>query len=1778
FLQLSKATARFGSSLAATARSVAGHRLSTNCLLLRQSFSPALCRRWVATEPAIFSSTAASVYTVARRQKHTDLRPPKPTIAYRLVASAPAGLQPYLRLARLDRPIGTWLLYLPCAWSITLATPAGLLPDPLVLGLFGCGALLMRGAGCTMNDILDRDYDKRVERTEDRPIPSGQVTVPRATAFLIGQSLLAACVLFPIRLVHRRFGRRFARLRVTLNFGILIGYSAIQAHCFTFNYGALLGYAALTGTIDLSVCLPLYAAGFCWTMVYDTIYAHQDKEDDLIVGVKSTALLFGDATKSWLTGFTLGMSLLLATAGANANCGLFYHAGALYASLHLAQQVASVQLDNPADCLAKFKSNRNLGLAFWLAIVLDNFFGLPVPGFGGGFEESLLITDRISAMTSTPPMSTGANVADDSNPVERWFKAIDCARMSLVKEAYPAIDNVDVTKALPFGPKNTLHKDATALHLASYIGHKDIVRFLISSKADPNASTSLGYRPIHFAASEGHVTTVDILLNAGAEDGDTPVALALKWGMRDTVRKLLNSGATLDGLDDASLKKYAKRGFLPSQEAASPTRQSAAPSAGGRKGGGNVRQQQQQRHHYQGAGGGYSMGDSSTQRRWRELTSKFADAEVGSGGGADDSRSAAFTAVARCVRRLLADCRTEERLEARAATLASALRSAGPDLATAGDLAELLEMLAFDCGFPVSGSLADCLAGLRLRCRRIREGPGAWAVRLMRTAQDPSLDSHSVDASLCLCNALLSMEQAECTGRLAPAAEEFINQTLSALEGTEEPRHLVQLLALVRLSSELFESNFLAKFEQFADVLIGWSIDPGDSTEFALSKRLAACLTSLGRLWRANSNYTWQLLDSLVEDVSVFVNEELPSALAKATSGGGGARADSPVETAMAAAPLLETFATVLTALDNASCRQADDAADSASLNLQRLIGLLSRLSAHLSSLSAADLALCLGGGDQLRLAANQAIVSLLNAIKRRPGNGVGCLDNGLAEQLLNYLCDQLPAPGSQQQQQKQPMLRFPSNVYLTSLIELMSDLSTLTGPSLPVRSLFSAIGPYSVLHCAKLSPNPLLVRRVLSLFSGFIRLDDFRLTDAIYQTLISDLEQCLRVLVRLCGSDFEVNLVQENGFRDKRYSGSEAESLALFNCLALRELGRVSFADARPCLVRLQPPLFDLLATGYLPLHDAAVMRQQPRMHWALLRALQSHCQAHAYFYAYSPFCADSRTIGESDAVAAAASEEVDLSVRLQQLLQCLGALLASPGCPPKSAACAVACLTELAAAAVARDRRHSRRLFASPEIQLMLRRVARSLRLQSAPAYHSAAVRLMAACLSGAAAATSGDLGLGDEQYRHTFEVTLDSVFALLSTSDESLAAECLKLISLVPMEIYMRCLMAAATLAKQSRCLDDDVGQDAQGSSDLRGQWLGLRHHMMRTCEVTFSGPNLRLVLKYLLEGAKQPPFLYGLFLSCTPAARETKLAEASPDFASLLGQSRHVLSFQWFWATWEVSWFCVLNKLKVPPWNRAQDTFLAIEDALNRIVNQRLSANPADWHRSYCVLLFMEQLEKLVFNAYEGCALLSGLSHFKSVKYFFRTNKSTCLEWFHRTRPIVMQLCDRLDSPELVAREAFALLGETDASRYANQDDTLLLLVKSLCRMGQADCLHGLYAWCETRLGRRLLCVRAAAERADSKLESALQLYEQHLQDLLMNGIGRPGEVRLASKQTSGTAAYVRFCVTQIAECHEQLGNSRQLLAWQERLRKYAAEHALALPADCFQVPGVNFTYQ
>ncbi|CAN6463667.1 unnamed protein product [Victoria cruziana] len=233
----------------------------------------------------------------------------------------PEAVRPYAQLARLDRPIGTWLLAWPCMWSITLAAPPGSLPDFRLLSLFGCGAILLRGAGCTINDLLDRDIDTLVERTKSRPIASGTLTPFQGLCFLGSQLLLGLGILLQLNSYSQILGA--SSLLLVFSYPLMKRLTFWpQAYLgLTFNWGALLGWAAVRGSLDLAVVLPLYASGVCWTLVYDTIYAHQDKDDDLKVGVKSTALRFGDLTKEWISGFGVASISCLALSGYNAHLG-----------------------------------------------------------------------------------------------------------------------------------------------------------------------------------------------------------------------------------------------------------------------------------------------------------------------------------------------------------------------------------------------------------------------------------------------------------------------------------------------------------------------------------------------------------------------------------------------------------------------------------------------------------------------------------------------------------------------------------------------------------------------------------------------------------------------------------------------------------------------------------------------------------------------------------------------------------------------------------------------------------------------------------------------------------------------------------------------------------------------------------------------------------------------------------------------------------------------------------------------------------------------------------------------------------------------------------------------------------------------------------------------------------------------------------------------------------------------------------------------------------------
>ncbi|KAK4775207.1 hypothetical protein SAY86_010142 [Trapa natans] len=282
----------------------------------------------------------------------------------------PKSARPYAHLARLDKPIGTWLLAWPCMWSITLAASPGSLPDMKMLMLFGCGALLLRGAGCTVNDLLDRDIDIKVERTKSRPVASGVLTPFQGLSFLGFQLLLGLGILLQLNNYSRILGA--SSLLLVFTYPLMKRFTFWpQAYLgLTFNWGALLGWAAIKESLEPSVVLPLYLSGVCWTLIYDTIYAHQDKEDDLKVGVKSTALRFGDFTKKWISGFGLACISGLALSGYNADIGLPYYAFLAAASGQLAWQILTVDLSSRGDCNRKFVSNKWFGALIFSGILL----------------------------------------------------------------------------------------------------------------------------------------------------------------------------------------------------------------------------------------------------------------------------------------------------------------------------------------------------------------------------------------------------------------------------------------------------------------------------------------------------------------------------------------------------------------------------------------------------------------------------------------------------------------------------------------------------------------------------------------------------------------------------------------------------------------------------------------------------------------------------------------------------------------------------------------------------------------------------------------------------------------------------------------------------------------------------------------------------------------------------------------------------------------------------------------------------------------------------------------------------------------------------------------------------------------------------------------------------------------------------------------------------------------------------------------------------------------
>ncbi|MGH7103233.1 MAG: 4-hydroxybenzoate octaprenyltransferase [Acetobacteraceae bacterium] len=294
---------------------------------------------------------------------HTDI------VAVGWISRLPASWRPYALLARLDRPIGFWLLFLPGLGGILLAGTPPWLRSLRLIALFAAGAVVMRAAGCIVNDMWDRDLDRRVARTAGRPLAAGTLSMREAALFLVVLLVIGLAILLSLAPLAQLLGAGSLILvalyplakRVTWWPQIMLGL--------TFGWGAPMGYAAAAGRLDWAAGL-FYVAVIVWILGYDTIYAHQDREDDALIGVKSTARLFGRETRAFLAACYATTIVMLAIAGVLAGLSAWYLAALVLPAALLTRQVVGLEIDDPARCLALFKANREVGLAIALAVLI----------------------------------------------------------------------------------------------------------------------------------------------------------------------------------------------------------------------------------------------------------------------------------------------------------------------------------------------------------------------------------------------------------------------------------------------------------------------------------------------------------------------------------------------------------------------------------------------------------------------------------------------------------------------------------------------------------------------------------------------------------------------------------------------------------------------------------------------------------------------------------------------------------------------------------------------------------------------------------------------------------------------------------------------------------------------------------------------------------------------------------------------------------------------------------------------------------------------------------------------------------------------------------------------------------------------------------------------------------------------------------------------------------------------------------------------------------------
>ncbi|XP_076458807.1 serine/threonine-protein kinase SMG1-like [Babylonia areolata] len=1050
------------------------------------------------------------------------------------------------------------------------------------------------------------------------------------------------------------------------------------------------------------------------------------------------------------------------------------------------------------------------------------------------------------------------------------------------------------------------------------------------------------------------------------------------------------------------------------------------------------------------------------------------------------------------------------------------------------DLLSHLQGIFYERGYKeVKQEIAGCIGYIGSLMGQDIQGYFDW---LFSHACSAMVDD---DVKICFLQALLeTLKHDEKRQNTPSMMSEVMSNIQALLEGANSDL-MVAVVDVTMFIAKFYPHIFSPHFNNTVDILVGWHIDL--SQKESLIQYVSSALVSFRPFWSADINFSSNLLMQFLEDLEAYAEDLTTSASDQSF---GSDKLPSPEEFTIKMGALLRVFTTVLDSLgDNLvpannkisksfSCRMLDKVVVSMETALRYV---------YIESVV---------------VAANNCISVLLTHLG---AEALSCADT-----LLPYIS--LQAFYS----------RLCSRQFLLAFFNLVHKVVVAFGIQLPVDFLSHLFESDSLLFTARLSHHQEVLSHLMTVYHAVMGLKSVPLLEESYRLVLADMEIGMKALLPPEHRDF--SLVQDNPFSSVTYSVRQAVTIILFNLNALAEI-----ANSKSNLIgmwALSPSIFDLLCDHLEPT-DHWLAERHPCVQYAILHTLYGHCCRHGNFVSSSSLLSSSDTVSMAN-LSQANSEHLTRILRLLLLLF-----------EETRTSFDVRCLALKWVHDIVHGLLTTSHVFVMAPFLSVVRAVIAQGYDREVQVMTAASYCLITLFKSGAPFSIS------------TTQECMELCSYRLTDTRKPVKELFFTLLKMLPLDVTTSSSMGfegeEEALARQRK--DRSVG--------LKMAWLARRNHMGFPSLGLFHSHNFRHVISYMLNNTPPSQFggLHWLQAMFYNGQRSHKEAERGQDNI-LLSDMDATDSLLWFWATYESAHFTVLSRLRTPL-GKPQDTFMSIESVLKAFATEARNATDSEeasvgvdsnkgekageygcLQRVHTLLQYMEHLERILYNAYEGCAVAMAAPP-KIVKTFFRTNRSTCLEWLSRIRMCIMTVAAHAGLPAVVVRHAHELLRdllEMDRTQESEFEQGVVYLVRALCDLNCPEAVQGVYSWCRLNAGKKFAWVKAATERASRKYEQAAKEYQSVLKNMLCiedgsetkessesadsspehRQLNKKISVENSSKQSSSSSlskqnqplpTTVSFITNEVVEMYLKLSDWNSVLQWQEQLNTWRSDTGL-----------------